>query len=74
MKIAELAQVVKSPLKVLSARTGRVLCHRYDPERHKSIGQMNTNTVWADLMVSDSPFGDHCYPIMCAYAYGEVSE
>lgn len=63
----------RSILKVMSARTGKVMAHRFDPEKHEKVGKMQICDVWADLIVTDSGFGDYCRPIMCCYAF-EVAD
>lgn len=58
----------RSTLKVLCARTGKVLAHSFKPEKHEQIGKRNVCAVWAELCVTNSPFGNYCRPIMCCYA------
>ena len=67
MTVAELAKASKTTIKVLSARTGRVLCHRFVAEAHEKIGNTETNCVWADLRIIDSIFGKHAEAIICCY-------
>ena len=64
----------KSTLKVLSARTGKVMAHNYNPEKHEKIGKMQICAVWAELQITDSGFGNYCRPIMCCYASEEVAQ
>lgn len=58
----------RSTLKVLSARTGKVMAHRFDPQKHEEIGKKQICAIWAELSVTDSGFGNYCRPIMCCYA------
>lgn len=61
---------VQSTLKVMSAFNGKVLCHNFNPEKHKEIGERRVSTVWADILVRDTGFGHYASPIMCVYADG----
>lgn len=58
----------RSILKVLSARTGKVMAHSFNPKKHEEIGKREVCAVWAELSVTDSGFGNYCRPIMCCYA------
>lgn len=58
----------RSCLKVLSGRTGRVLTPQYKQEKHaETVGKMKILSVWAELQVTNSGFGNYCRPIMCCY-------
>ena len=70
MKVAELAKVAGTSLKVMSAYNDKVLCHRFDPVKHKEIGEREVRTVWADLRILDSVFGKQASPMLCVYADG----
>ena len=70
MTVAELAKVMKTTIKVLSGYNGKVLCHRFDPEKHKEIGERQTDCVWADLVITDGVFGKYAQAIICCYADG----
>lgn len=72
MTVAELFDKcsVQSQMKVMSAYNGKVLCHRFNPEKHKDIGERAVYAVWADVNVVKSGFGGYVVPIMCVYANG----
>ena len=58
---------IKSRLKVLNGRTGRVMACNYRPETHGHLDTKEILAVWADLEITDSGFGDYCRPIMKCY-------
>lgn len=58
----------RSTLKVMCARTGRVIAHNFNPQKHEAVGKRKISAVWAELSVTDSGFGNYCRPIMCCYA------
>lgn len=60
----------KSQLKVLSGYNGKVLCYSYDPKKHTEIGEREMLDIWADVRVSNHPFGNIAIPILCCYASG----
>lgn len=70
MKVAELAQVAQTSMKVMSAYNGKVLCQRFDPKKHKAIGEREVASVWADLVILKDVFGNQAKPIICVYADG----
>ena len=70
MKVAELDKVACTSVKVMSAYNGKVLCHRFDPEKHKEIGEREVKTVWADFKSSDCGSHKTIIPMLCVYADG----
>lgn len=70
MTVSELFDKCESTLKVMSAYNGKVLCHRFIPEKHKEIGERRVSAVWADIVVKDTGFEHYARPIMCVYADG----
>lgn len=72
MTVAELFNKckVQSTLKVMSAFNGKVLCHNFNPEKHKEIGERCVHAVWADIAVRETGFEHYARPIMCVYADG----
>lgn len=64
----------KSVLKVMHAGSGRVLAHRYNPDKHFEIGMLEIRAIWAELKITDSGFGNYCCPILCCYAVENVRE
>lgn len=59
-----------SGLKVMSVYNGKVLCQRFNPEKHKDVGERNVCAVWAEIAITKSTFGNIARPIMCVYADG----
>lgn len=70
MTVSELAKVMQTSIKVMSAYNGKVLCHRFNPEKHKEIGERQTDCVWADLQIVEGVFGKQVKAIICCYADG----
>lgn len=71
MKLIDFAgSVAKSKIKVMSGYNGRVLCYQFHPEKHAKIGERKLLSVWAELEVTDSGFGNYCKAIICAYVDG----
>lgn len=70
MTVSELAKVTQTGMKVMSAYNGKVLCHRFDTEKHKAIGEREVRAVCADLRILDGAFSKQCAPILCVYADG----
>lgn len=67
MTVAELANVCKSQLKVMSAYNGRVFCHDFNKDKHGKYADREVLSVWADMCITDSGFRRYALPIMCVY-------
>lgn len=61
---------VQSTVKILSSYNGRVLCYKFNSEKHKDIGEREIRTVFADLSVQEKSFGKHADPIISLYVNG----
>ena len=64
---------VKSPMKILSAYDGRVLCYNFNPEKekHQVLGERRILDIWAEINVSKRlGFGNYADVILCAYVDG----
>lgn len=72
MTVIELSEITHTPLKVLSARTGKVMCHAFNKEKHAQLAGREVLSVWAELEITDSGFGNYCRPIMKVYAVDRV--
>lgn len=70
MTVLELSKVSQTHMKIMSSYNGKVLCHRFDPEKHKEIGEREVISVWADLCIVKGPFGDSAKAIIRCYAHG----
>lgn len=72
MTLFELSEKCKvaSILKVMSAYNGKVLCHNFNPNKHKEIGERRVASVWAEIMVKNSGFDSYARPIICVYVDG----
>lgn len=70
MKVAELESMAQTPIKVMSSYNGKVLCHRFKPEKHKEIGEREVISVWAGLNLINNAFGNYAEPIICCYVDG----
>lgn len=67
MDLKELSEMTETKIKVLDARSGKVLCHAYDPNKHTDLSDRDVRIFWADIQVVKSVFGDYARPIICAY-------
>ncbi len=64
---------IRSPLKVLSSRTGKVLARNFNAKTHAHLEHKKVYDIWAELEITDSGFGNYCRPIMVCYV-SEVNE
>lgn len=70
MTVFEFSKICKSPLRLISAYNGKILCYEFNAEKHTEIGKREIYDVWADIRVTNSGFGDYARPIMCAFVNG----
>ena len=64
---------IQSPMKILSAYNGRVLCHDFKPEKeeHKKLGERKLLDIWAEMrVIQNSGFGNRVDVILCAFVDG----
>ena len=64
---------IQSPLKILSAYNGRVLCYNFYPEKeeHKKLGDREIRDLWAEMRVTQrAGFGNYADVILCAFVDG----
>ena len=64
---------VRSPMKILDAYNGRVLCYNFNPdkEKHQALGERRILDIWAEIRISQSAgFGNFADVILCAYVDG----
>ena len=64
---------IRSTLKVLSSRTGKVLARNFNAKTHAHLEHKKVCDIWAELEITDSGFGNYCRPIMVCYV-SEVNE
>lgn len=71
MTVNELYQncELKSQLKVMDAGTGRILCFKYNPEKHEEIGNLRISALWSDVNLCGSEYTRYAVPILCVFAY-----
>lgn len=61
---------VESTLKVLSGYNGKVLCYKFNKDKHIDVGDREITSIFADLSIKDNGFGKYAYPIICVYVNG----
>ena len=65
---------VRSPMKILDAYNGRVLCYNFRPdkEKHQALGERRILDIWAEIRISQNAgFGNFADVILCAYVEGD---
>lgn len=60
---------LQSPLKILDSCTGKVLCYRFNPEKHPNIGNFEIISLWSDINISGDAFSRYASPMLCAFVY-----
>lgn len=47
---------IRSPMKILSAYNGRVICYNFNPnkEEHKKLGKRQILDIWAEMRVTQN--------------------
>ncbi len=70
MTVAEFAGNCKSTVKVMSAFNGKILCHKYDDQKHQEIGQRVVRSFCADIKCKDDGYGSIARPYICVFADG----
>lgn len=64
---------IQSPLRLLSAYNGRVLCYEFNPQKdeHKKLGGRKVYDIWAEMRVTQNAgFGNWADVVICAFVDG----
>lgn len=74
MKVIEFyEEYCQGKLKVMSAYNGKILCKRFDPEKHIEVGERELSTIWAEIEApKHGGFNQFAMPIIFAYVDGSV--
>lgn len=59
-----------SPIEVRSAYNGKVLCRKFDPQKHMEIAKRELLSMWADTKKSNNDPGGWIYTVLCCYVDG----
>lgn len=70
MTVAELDDVAQTPLKVMSGFRGKVLCHRFNKDKHQGIGEREVIAVFSEISVKSSGFSSFASAVLCVYVHG----
>ena len=58
-----------SPIEVRSGYNGKILCQKFDPQKHKEIAKRELISMWADTKKSNNDSG-WIYTVLCCYVDG----
>lgn len=70
MTVLELHEISHSPLKVKSSFNGKILCHRFNKNKHQEIGAREVMSLWSEIAISDHNLSSFATGIICVYADG----
>lgn len=71
MTLAELAKMCNTPVCVKSGFDGKILCKRFDSQKHVEIGSREVSTVWAEIKVENTGgFSSYAHPVLMAFVDG----
>lgn len=59
-----------SPIEVRSGYNGKVLCRKFDPQKHMEIAKRELLSVWADTKKHSNDPGAPVCPVLCCYVDG----
>lgn len=67
MSVKELANITHSPIKVLSARDGKLLCHQFSEEKHPHLKDRTVSAIWSEIKVKNYGFSGYANAVICVY-------
>ena len=71
MILIDFAKICHSDIKVLSAYNGKVLCKRFDSQKHENIGAREVVSFWSEVRTTNSlSFGNIAIHVVCVYVHG----
>lgn len=72
MKVKDLAEITRGEIKILSGYNGKVLCRCYDTVKHKDLGEREVLSLWPDIRISDTSFGNWARPLLGVFVDGHI--
>ena len=71
MTVAELAKLCETPVCAKSGFDGKILCKRFDPQKHVELGRREVTAVWAEIKVENTGgFSSFAHPVLMAFVDG----
>lgn len=70
MTLAEFASLCTTPVCVKSGFNGKILCFKFNPEKHTTLGEREVLSAWADIQVS-SHWQGHAQSVIMVYVDGK---
>lgn len=74
MTVAEFYKYIphSATVEVKSGFNGRVLCRRFNQNKHAEVGKRKILDIWAEIRTNGCTFSNRAIPIICVYVDGEV--
>lgn len=70
MTLAEFASLCTTPVCVKSGFNGKILCFKFNPKKHTTLGEREVLSAWADIQVS-SHWQGHAQSVIMVYINGK---
>lgn len=70
MTLAEFASLCSTPICVKSGFNGKILCFKFNPKKHTTLGEREVLSAWADIQVSPHWQG-HAQSVIMVYVDGK---
>ena len=72
MTVNELSQYVKCDLEVKSGFNGKVICKRYNPQKHTEITYRGVTAIWSEIRaLNGCGYSSMAKPVICVYVNGQ---
>lgn len=72
MTLAEFAKICSAPLCAKSGFNDKILCRRFNPEKHTELGKREVVAVWAEIVATKSiAFTNSAQPVLMVYVDGK---
>lgn len=70
MTVNELSNYCKADIKVISGFNDKILCKRFDKDKHIEIGEREVLQIWSELEIHNSIWGNYAESIICVCVHG----
>lgn len=70
LTVNELSNYCKSDIKVISGFNDKILCKRFDKDKHVEIGEREVLQIWSEFKIRNSIWGNCAESIITACVYG----
>ena len=72
LTVGDFAKICQTDIKVMSGFNGKILCKRFNPEKHTEIAKREVVTVWSEIRANKAMgYNNAAFAEICVYVNGK---